>query len=318
MLVFLVSLFHAIEPFAESNLYIFNLVYVFHMPLFVLISGYFAKNISLKKLRTSSISLFETYLFLCVIILAVGSSSGSEFLFPSYSNWFILSLISWRIAAYIIQETNRRVQLNGGGYFLKQQTWLPVSIVVAFISFAFLPRGVFLSSQRTLQFLPFFLMGIYLQPCHISKIRNKKTILILLTFIGIIVLSLLDQDNLRWICYCYKNVNEINAITDASIVELFSIKAVAMAVGCCICFCCLCLDKVNERLAFYGRYTLFLYVFQMIMIHIPARLGLFNNIYVAIVSSLVLFGIGVLLSPTKIAAFVTNPISSLYKLIKEK
>lgn len=91
---------HAIEPAG----FLYSIIYSFHMPLFVLLSGYLSKNQNLSKINKQAISLVETYLVMALIIGFVLGVGFRMVVSPSLSCWYLLSLICWRYMLYFLVE----------------------------------------------------------------------------------------------------------------------------------------------------------------------------------------------------------------------
>ncbi|WP_425829581.1 acyltransferase family protein [Streptomyces fractus] len=168
--IVLVAMGHSWEPLrdgsrAASALYI--IVYTFHMPAFIVISGYFSRSFDasparLKRLITGvavpyvvfevAYTLFKRY---------AGDDPGYDFslLDPWYLTWFLVSLFVWRLSTPI----------------WKTIRWpLPVALAIAALASVSPSIGDDLDMQRLLQFLPFFVLGLCLKPEHFQLVRRKE------------------------------------------------------------------------------------------------------------------------------------------------
>lgn len=70
ILITLVVFGHLLEQFLNNrvNIIAYNLIYSFHMPLFIIISGYFFNpGQNIEKLKASTIKLVETFLLFYII-----------------------------------------------------------------------------------------------------------------------------------------------------------------------------------------------------------------------------------------------------------
>lgn len=70
VLIFLVVLGHVLEinyPEGSLNRGLYNFIYMYHMPLFVFVSGYFSKIRNKDKYKKGIIRLFETYVIFQII-----------------------------------------------------------------------------------------------------------------------------------------------------------------------------------------------------------------------------------------------------------
>lgn len=180
ILIFLVVVGHILSKFLHNNhvldsIYVF--VYTFHMPAFILISGYFSKKVYeagyltklVKKLLLPyailqvSYSLYYLYIF--------DDSISLSFFIPRWALWFLVSLILWNILLY---------------FFGKIKYGLPIAIVISLLIGYDSHVSEFLSISRTFFFFPFFLMGYYLQNSHFEKLKTRTNIIIG-TIIGVIL-----------------------------------------------------------------------------------------------------------------------------------
>lgn len=163
VLIFLVVFGHLIERYIESSntlmgIYIF--IYIFHMPLFIYISGYLSKNLN-KSNKAFFKNLLIPYILLNIIwyILAYIYTGEVDLpiIRPGWTLWFLLSLFFWRTTLK---------------YLVKIKYILPISFIFG-ILIGFIPNGSILSFSRTIVFLPFFLLGYYTDINNVKKIFNK-------------------------------------------------------------------------------------------------------------------------------------------------
>src|SRR5699024_5057755 len=167
-LIFLVVFGHFIEIYKKEYYELFVFIYAFHMPVFIFISGYFAKRMRKSKI----INLILLYLifqtFFNVILFLIDDTPFQFTYF--YSNFYLLYIVSlcvWYSIVYVISKFN----LNA------RDKWI-VFIVLCIIGFMsrwytdsienFINQfyGNFssytLSYQRTLSFMPFFFVGYFM------------------------------------------------------------------------------------------------------------------------------------------------------------
>ena len=165
LVIVLVVLGHSSEPLVglpgERPLRAaYLLVYVFHMPVFVLVSGWFSQSFrgeprQLRRLLTGVLApflLWNTLLTLWVQWLA-GAHLSLAPLTPTWVLWFLMSLFLWRITAPLWRLVRWPV---------------PVAIAVFLLSGAF-TFGAMLSLARTLEFLPYFVIGLCLRREHLDR-----------------------------------------------------------------------------------------------------------------------------------------------------
>ena len=161
LLIILVIMGHliiALDNYNFINHGVMGLIYIFHMPLFILISGYLTKhpdnqqprqmwkgvgNIMVTLFIFQAITSFRIYLYSGDVLMSLKG-------FPFGILWYLMSLIWWRIMLYYTPKS----LLN------RPLLYLIIAIVVSFMSGLF-HLGSFLAVQRTLNFYFFFLLGFY-------------------------------------------------------------------------------------------------------------------------------------------------------------
>ncbi|MFF7563824.1 acyltransferase family protein [Streptomyces pseudovenezuelae] len=167
--IVLVAVGHAWEPLrdgsrAVSALYL--LVYAFHMPAFIVVSGYFSRNFDaspgrLRRLVTGLVVpyvVFETaYTFFTRWTDQVPDRPVS-LLDPLYLTWFLVALFVWRLSTPLWKRVRHPV---------------PVALVVAMLATLTPSIGDDLDLQRVLQFLPYFVLGLSLRPEHFRLVRRR-------------------------------------------------------------------------------------------------------------------------------------------------
>ena len=200
ILITLVVFGHLLEPFLTNriNIIAYNLIYSFHMPLFVIISGYFFNpSQNIEKLKASTIKLVETFLLFYIIHQSInwikfGIPSINYLITPSFTMWYLWVFILWRITAWIISN-NKECGKS--------------SILIAFtisLLIGLFPFGNELSVQRFFALSFFFVIGIYWRK---NQLRLNKYVLLtsipILFFSCYVIIKLTGRsfDDLRWIFY---------------------------------------------------------------------------------------------------------------------
>lgn len=168
VLIFLVLFAHVMIPIQNDNpamSTVFDLIYLFHMPLFVFMSGLFAKgayrNGRLDINRIISFVLLGV-LFQEAILAVNGSSKMLEkiFLFSS-APWYMIAMAWWYAATPLLARVHPAVGI--GVSYVVALLWGPVD----------LSNGLFAIS-RAIEFLPWFAAGYYLDPMRVTHIKAKR------------------------------------------------------------------------------------------------------------------------------------------------
>ncbi|MET7293034.1 acyltransferase family protein [Streptomyces griseoloalbus] len=168
--IVLVAMGHAWEPLrdgsrAVSALYI--LVYAFHMPAFIVLAGYHSRGFDgspqrVKRLITGVVlpyAVFETAYTLFTRWTDGVPDRPVTLLEPLYLTWFLAALFVWRLTAPLWRLVRWPV---------------PVALVIAMLATLSPSLGEDLDLQRTLQFLPYFVLGLFLRPEHFRTVRRHR------------------------------------------------------------------------------------------------------------------------------------------------
>lgn len=141
-------------------------IYAFHMPLFVMLSGYFTKQnpvrIQFKK-SLKLLKLFIVFQFIDILLrrIFIGETlSVLQCLYPCFALWYLLSLFYWRMLLSVIP-----------------QTWNPKWIVMASflisVSVGFTNIDGIMGLHRFFSFMPYFMIGHYYGKEMLQFIENK-------------------------------------------------------------------------------------------------------------------------------------------------
>jgi len=167
-LIILVIMGHVIT--AVDNINIVNhgmmgLIYIFHMPLFILISGYFTKHPDQQK----PVDMWRGVANLLITILIFHSLkcvrihfTGGDFLhafreFPFGILWYLMCLVYWRIILYYTPRALLR----------KPGLYLCIALVVSLLC-GMSRLYNFLALQRMLNFYVFFVLGFYFRQGQVN------------------------------------------------------------------------------------------------------------------------------------------------------
>jgi fucose 4-O-acetylase-like acetyltransferase len=168
--IVLVACAHFWEPYRDDSraalaLYIF--VYAFHMPAFIVVSGYFSKSFGLspRGLRRLVAGVLVPYLVFEVAYTYFRRWADQDPTYPVnaadplFLNWFLLALFLWRLTAPLWQAVR----------------WpLPIALALCVLTSLTPDVGPDLDLQRVLQFLPFFVLGTLLEPRHFAMLHDRR------------------------------------------------------------------------------------------------------------------------------------------------
>ncbi|MHC1749295.1 MAG: acyltransferase family protein [Cellulosilyticaceae bacterium] len=167
ILIFLVVFGHSLEMIKEQHILlktIYIFIYMFHMPAFVFVSGYFSKNVD--KCRNSAFKnffipfiIFNT-LWNLISTVVTGPESFS-FIIPGWALWYLISMFFWRI---FLKD------------LVKIRYIVPISLLIGLGVGIFTEFNDLLSLSRTMVFLPFFLVGYFVTEYWVITIRKPHKI----------------------------------------------------------------------------------------------------------------------------------------------
>ncbi|WP_226087245.1 acyltransferase family protein [Mesobacillus sp. S13] len=169
ILIFFVVFGHLLRSFIEDNEMIYNLykvIYTFHMPAFILVSGFFARGFNKKgyvmKIAKKLILpyfIFQLIYSIFYYFLYSKSTFTMDPLNPHWSLWFLISLFCWNIMLIGFSKLNAPIGLLvafGMGLGVGYVDWI----------------SNYLSLSRTFVFFPLFLIGYHLTKDHISTLTR--------------------------------------------------------------------------------------------------------------------------------------------------
>lgn len=297
------------------NRVVFNYIYLFHMPFFILISGYFSRKKDKETFMRDVAKLIETYIVVQILyvftsfLLQNKPFSLQQLYMPNAAAWFLLSLFTWRIALQMMPRA-----------WLGTKWIIPLSVGIS-LAAGFLPVENELSLQRTLAFFPFFIVGYKLKN-RISfggYSNNLRCFAIsFLVLIGISSFVFLNRD-VSYVTWCKTSY----FTPPHSLWTLLLLRALYFCTASLLVFSFLAVFPVVEgpnMLSRLGRDTLFFYVYHIIVMRIGIiiirHLGLPLYFPAMICYTLGSVAVLYLLSQTKPLKLLLNPASNAQKMFK--
>lgn len=163
VLIFMVVLGHILFPFRnESNLvkglYVF--IYMFHMPLFIFVSGLFSKTIIRKKQWNRVFSYLALYIFIRALdtfgTLVHKKKLRLNFFRTNGPDWYAMAVFLFLVITIIFQKTRPLLLLSAA---------LAVGLLAGYSD---IPGNLF-AFMRSCVFYPFFLLGYYADRSLLEK-----------------------------------------------------------------------------------------------------------------------------------------------------
>ncbi len=271
-LIFLVVLGHVADYYTEgsgSMRSLFLLIYSFHMPLFIFVSGLFCKNTvdQLKKDRVVGFLLI--YLFSRLLMGVYNAIYIGEFDFDFFTtggfSWYMLAMVWFIIITHYIKN-------------IKPQYVLAISIIVAMLAGYDGRVGDKFAISRTIVFFPFFYLGYIIDSDKLQKITDKKWIK-LVSLVGLVVFAaaiFLLGDKIYSLRPLFTGRNSYSYLDEKEIIGgliRLGCYVVSLVVGFAV------IAITPNRLPFkfvstFGARTLSVYVYHSFVIYL-----LFNHLY---------------------------------------
>ncbi|MEV0578748.1 acyltransferase family protein [Streptomyces sp. NPDC050392] len=168
--IVLVAVAHSWVPVMDGSRAaraLYMVTYTFHMPAFIIISGYFSRSFDMSPAKVKRLVtgvavpyiVFETAYALFYRYAGNAPDSMISLTEPWYLTWFLAALFIWRLTTPIWRSLRHP---------------LAVSLVIACLASLAPSIGNDLDLPRTLQFLPFFVLGLQLKPEHFQLVRRRE------------------------------------------------------------------------------------------------------------------------------------------------
>lgn len=210
ILIFLVVFGHFIYSWANTYSddcigVIYTLIYTFHMPAFVFVSGYFSKS-ERSRNKESIYKLLLCYIIFNTLMLMFAyfyMGNGLKLVTPYYSYWYILSLVAWRL---LIGEVS-------------SAKWIiPILVAITLLMGFWSEFDNTFSLRRTIGFFVFFAAGYKFDRNRIENIIKKRNFihriigfaLLFLFVLGVIYIIKKDFINASMTMMApYKNMDDM-------------------------------------------------------------------------------------------------------------
>lgn len=182
LLIFLVVFAHNMEPLYGGSIRFWYLfIYLFHMPLFILCTGYFAK-FSVGRVKYKIIYpyvVFQMAYLLFEVLYYKDSDYPLTLFSPYWILWYLFSFFFWMMLLPFIGSVYKR---------RKTALWAILLSIFVGVAIGFDDQiGMDFSLSRTIVFLPYFLTGYAMRKYedwnllgrNYSKSEKRKTVIVL-------------------------------------------------------------------------------------------------------------------------------------------
>ncbi len=312
VLIFLVVLGHFLLPIHDNAVLVIlkRLIYVFHMPLFVFVSGYFAKTIyhngtfNFKRILylIKAYILFVIAIQLVYVLAGFRSFAEINFFAQSGAPWYLFAMIAWYLCIPLIRRLHPAVVLGG-------------SVLLALAAGYFRQIGDFLCLSRILVFGPFFYLGYYMKKDDIQKVLSPKLKKpVILAAVGICIGILLFGDRLHdELSMVYENISyfELDHWAEGAIVRLV-LMVCAVFLSWAVMF--LVPDR-KTQISFIGERTMPVYMLHRLIRDILMFMGMYDYLeQMDLFSVLLLICVAICLTFWLASEWVTKQVNRVLRL----
>ncbi len=274
VLIFLVVFGHTLKHYVVVGSIgqgIYNFLYLFHMPLFIFISGRFSQCRDRRHYLRGMFRLIETYavfqLILCLLnsfVLSHIPFTFNRLLFePMWAMWYLLALFCWR--ALILLLTPRWLDAHA-------TVVMTLSVVIG-LAEGFLPADPYFTTHHILSSLPFFMAGYYSSRMDVrawvSRIPSSVAWVVLAAVLLLFCLWL--NGNIRHVLhlaysYWYKpGMGVMWCLAWRCLVYVGAVVVSAMVMR---------VTPLSQRTAEWGKQTLVVYVYHPVVLSFVHKLFL--------------------------------------------
>lgn len=310
ILIFLVVLSHFLLPVVDEGRLLETshfFIYIFHMPAFVFVTGYFAKKYMEKDVPQVNRLLGILILFIVYKILIWATKSllatkfvQIDFLGDKSAPWYLLAMFFWFIYLPLFAKFKPTISIGFA---------LLIALLIGLDSRV----GLFLCFSRTVVFFPFFLAGYYFSGKQIEKITKVKSkiasITLMLVIVTLIFFGWEIIDKYGDIIYGGANYNELGMPGGLAI--LLRILWYGVASAMTLAVMCL-IPKRKLAFSYIGSRTLSVYILHRIIRQIFEDLYLyryFNN------NEVLLWAVCIVISLVITYICAAKPFSDLFQKV---
>lgn len=290
-LIILVVFGHFLTAAVGSSIlparHVFEFIYSFHMPLFIFVSGLFSKGVYKNgRLRVSAVLYYLAICWLMYVALWIPQAIygvAPEFNLLTLNGsmpWYLMVLALYSVLTPLFAK-------------VKPIVIIPCSIVVSLVS-GFADATSFLSLNRALLFLPYFLAGYYVDPRALTRwmlgIAGPRLRLLRILACTILVVSfagfcMMDVHQLKFAHVLFTASSSYAGacakLSEATVWFALLARVVNMAFVAIMGVCLMLLTPARSipLLTRTGRHSLQVYVLHAFVSYVIAYLGFAAAIY---------------------------------------
>lgn len=180
LLIFLVIFGHLMEQLPGGNSStLYKAIYLFHMPAFLFLTGYFSSFNPKKILFRMALPyvVFQTlYLIFDAVVLKQKANITLNYTTPYWIMWYLLAIIFYSLLIPLL-DTDKPI---------RKAVILAVTVVLSLLAGYVRSIGYYLSLSRIFTFAPYFVGGYYCKAHRAQNARLFGVIGALISVIGIL------------------------------------------------------------------------------------------------------------------------------------
>ncbi len=154
-----------VSPGSRAQSWVYDFIYYFHIPAFVLVTGYLSRTFRYTRRHLMSVlaTLIVPYIIFSWLMVWWRHLAGGEALLdpiwtdPRWPMWYLIVTAMWRLVTPILRL---------------HWVMVPLSVVVSLL--AGLTNQELFDLNRFMGFLPFFVLGLHLRPEHLAALRSSR------------------------------------------------------------------------------------------------------------------------------------------------
>ncbi|MEZ5094070.1 acyltransferase family protein [Nocardioides sp.] len=154
-----------VSPPSRQQSWVYDFIYYFHIPAFVLVTGYLSRSFRYTRRHLLSVltTLVVPYIIFSWLMVWWRHLAGGEPLLdqiwtnPHWPMWYLIVTAMWRLVTPILKLH-----------------WVMVPISIAVSLLAGLTDQELFDLNRFMGFLPFFVVGLHLRPEHLALLRSPR------------------------------------------------------------------------------------------------------------------------------------------------
>lgn len=273
LLILLVVTGHFVELASDENTLLYCvkwMIFSFHMPAFILVSGYFSKKAprikSLVQKLVVPYLVFEVLYYL-LYTFVIHKETELWLLYPKFTLWYLMALFVWKMVTPLVVKIPGHLMLS-----VIAGLWVGCSGL----------DDNFLTLPRMIVFYPFFLLGVHMDKAMIQRMRekvSKKMAGIMLGVLAAIVVCMaIFTDISERVFHGRYNY----AYLEQGVIEGIAVRLLCYGISLAITLLILCMIPEKEnRFSYLGERTMAIYLFHgLICSCLKARWGYFENLSV--------------------------------------